>query len=192
MIPSPAGALRARRSAASAALAAAVVLVGFGGLAARPLLLPSAARTPGLVVLLVAVTVASCAVPVVASRAHLSGWVALGIGVGAVSLAAFSAGVPAPFALGAWTIPLAMLAAVGEEAFFRRLLYARLERLGPVLAIGITGIAFALLHVPLYGPAALPVDLAAGLLFGWQRWATGSWAAPAATHAWANLLAMLR
>jgi hypothetical protein len=37
----------------------------------------------------------------------------------------------------------------------------------------------------------LPLDLAAGLIFGWQRRATGSWTAPAATHVIANLLASL-
>ena len=40
--------------------------------------------------------------------------------------------------------------------------------------------------------AAFPVDLGAGLVFGWQRWATGSWVAPAGTHAAANLVAVLR
>jgi membrane protease YdiL (CAAX protease family) len=37
----------------------------------------------------------------------------------------------------------------------------------------------------------LPLDLAAGLLLGWQRQATGSWAVPAATHVVANLLVVL-
>jgi hypothetical protein len=35
---------------------------------------------------------------------------------------------------------------------------------------------------------ALPIDLAAGAVLGWQRWATGSWAVPAVTHVVANLL----
>jgi hypothetical protein len=37
----------------------------------------------------------------------------------------------------------------------------------------------------------LPLDLAAGLLLGWQRATTGSWAAPAVTHVVANLLVVL-
>jgi hypothetical protein len=45
--------------------------------------------------------------------------------------------------------------------------------------------------VPLYGVAALPVDLGAGLLLSWQRWAAGTWTVPAATHAAANLLAVV-
>jgi len=35
---------------------------------------------------------------------------------------------------------------------------------------------------------SLPVNLAAGALFGWQRWATGRWDSAAVTHAIANLL----
>jgi hypothetical protein len=47
-------------------------------------------------------------------------------------------------------------------------------------------------HVPLYGAPVFWVDLGAGLLFSWQRWASGDWTAPAATHALANVLAVLR
>ena len=36
------------------------------------------------------------------------------------------------------------------------------------------------------------VDLGAGLLLSWQRWASGGWGAPAATHVVANLVAVLR
>jgi hypothetical protein len=39
-----------------------------------------------------------------------------------------------------------------------------------------------------YGTSTLPINLAAGVLFGWQRWATGGWTAPAATHVFANLV----
>ena len=86
---------------------------------------------------------------------------------------------------------LVTLAAVAEEALFRGALYGLLERLGPVAAIAGSSLAFALLHVPLYGMAALPVDLGAGLLLSWQRWASGRWTVPAATHAAANLLAVI-
>jgi membrane protease YdiL (CAAX protease family) len=71
-------------------------------------------------------------------------------------------------------------------------LLARLLRLGAVAAIAITAVVFALVHLPAYGTAAIPVDFGAGLLFGWQRWASGTWTAPAITHGAANLLAVLR
>jgi membrane protease YdiL (CAAX protease family) len=49
-------------------------------------------------------------------------------------------------------------------------------------------VAFALVHLPGYGVSAFPINLAAGLLLGWQRWASGGWSAPALTHIAANLL----
>jgi hypothetical protein len=42
--------------------------------------------------------------------------------------------------------------------------------------------------VPIYGVTVFPVDLGAGLLLSWQRWACGSWTVPAATHATANVV----
>ena len=58
--------------------------------------------------------------------------------------------------------------------------------------VWISAVSFAAVHVPLYGPAVFWVDLGAGLLFGWQRWASGDWHASAATHALANLAAVIR
>ena len=92
-----------------------------------------------------------------------------------------------PFA--AWALPLAVLAAVAEEALFRRVAYGWLARWGVPVAIVGSAVLFAVVHVPLYGTAVLPVDLGAGLLLGWQRWATGTWTVPAVTHAAANVLA---
>lgn len=128
----------------------------------------------------------------------------LAAGIGAVGLAAVLAG-PAP-ALPGGAAPAALaldlLAAVAEEALFRRTLFGWLAlwgasvrppslRWGVLLAVAGSAAAFALVHVPLYGSAALPVDLGAGLLFSWQRAATGRWTVPAATHAAANLLAVI-
>jgi membrane protease YdiL (CAAX protease family) len=81
---------------------------------------------------------------------------------------------------------------VAEEALFRRVAYGRLERFGALVAIVGSASLFALVHLPAYGVAALPVDLGAGLLLSWQRWASESWTVPAATHAAANLVAVLR
>lgn len=80
------------------------------------------------------------------------------------------------------------VAAIAEEAFFRRFLYGWLARWGTAIAVVGSALAFATVHAPLYGVAALPIDLGAGLLFGWQRWATGGWTAPAVTHVVANFL----
>lgn len=83
-------------------------------------------------------------------------------------------------------------AAVAEEAFFRRLAYGWLSGWGPAFAVVLTGVLFALVHLPLYGTHAFAVDLGAGILLGWQRWASGGWSAPAVTHAAANLMQMIR
>lgn len=83
-----------------------------------------------------------------------------------------------------------VVAAVAEEAFFRRLGYGALARWGAGVAVLGTAAAFAIVHVPTYGWAVLPTDLAAGVILGWQRWASGGWGAPALTHVFANLLQM--
>ncbi|HEX2179455.1 MAG TPA: CPBP family intramembrane glutamic endopeptidase [Actinomycetota bacterium] len=90
-----------------------------------------------------------------------------------------------------WAIGASVAAAVAEEIFFRRLVYGWLERWGAAAAVVGSAALFAAIHVPVYGPAVLPLDFAAGLIFGWQRRATGSWTAPAATHVVANLIASL-
>jgi CAAX protease family protein len=96
-----------------------------------------------------------------------------------------------PLPAGAVALALSLLAAVAEEALFRGALYGLLERRGAVVAVGVSAALFALMHVPSYGLASVPVDLGAGLLLGWQRWASGRWTVPAATHATANLLAVI-
>jgi membrane protease YdiL (CAAX protease family) len=111
------------------------------------------------------------------------------VGLGTV---AWMAGTPVPIPWSPWAPVLGLCAAVAEEALFRRLAYGRLLRFGVPVAIVGSALAFALLHVPLYGVAVLPIDLGAGLLLSWQRWASGTWTVPAATHAAANLLAVIR
>jgi membrane protease YdiL (CAAX protease family) len=132
-----------------------------------------------------------------ARSAPLSTWTVLAAGLVAVSAVALLARPAPPLRAGGAALALSLLAAVAEEALFRGALYAWVERraastaLAPALAVAIPAILFALVHLPSYGPAALPVDLGAGLLLGWQRWASGRWTVPAATHAAANLLAVI-
>jgi membrane protease YdiL (CAAX protease family) len=119
------------------------------------------------------------------------GWaLPLGVGLAAVAAAGVVAGPAPPQRVGAAAAGLGLLAAVAEEALFRRLLYARLIRYGAVVAVLGSAALFALVHLPAYGTAALPVDLGAGLLLSWQRFASGRWTVPAVTHAAANLLAV--
>lgn len=97
-----------------------------------------------------------------------------------------------PNATGMSAAGLGIAAAIAEEALFRRLLYGRVEAVaGAAVAILASALAFALVHVPLYGTAAFWVDLGAGFLLSWQRWASGSWTASAVTHSVANVLAAI-
>jgi membrane protease YdiL (CAAX protease family) len=170
-----------------------VVLVGVAVLLLRPFVDTAAStRTALFAASYLAIGLASIAVPVDGDRARLAPGLALLLGLGAVVVAATMAGSPVPLPWSAAALPLSVLAAVAEEALFRRLAYGRLERFGAAVAIVGSALLFGLVHVPAYGLAALPVDVGAGLLFGWQRWASGTWTVPAATHAFANALVVLR
>jgi membrane protease YdiL (CAAX protease family) len=143
-----------------------------------------------LTAVFVAILVMSLLVPVAPAVARARPWIVTVVGLAGVGVAALVAGRPIPAPLGAWALPLAVLAAVAEEALFRRAAYGWLERFGPAVAVVGSALLFAAVHLPLYGGAALPVDLGAGLLFSWQRWASGTWTVPAGTHAVANVLAV--
>lgn len=151
-------------------------------LAARPNTMLANAVLPliGLVGLLV---------PVRRERARALTWLA----VVAAGVAIFAAGK----ALGpvyheradATWIVLLVVAGVTEEALFRRGMYGAVAaRGGEVLAVVVTALVFALIHVPIYGWEVLAIDAGAGLVLGWQRWASRSWTAPAVTHSIANLM----
>lgn len=88
-------------------------------------------------------------------------------------------------------VALNTLAAVGEEALFRRLGFDVLLAAGPVAAVSGSAVLFGLAHVTVYGWWAFPLDTAAGVVFGWQRWASGTWLVPAATHALADVLVVI-
>jgi membrane protease YdiL (CAAX protease family) len=117
----------------------------------------------------------------------------LGLGLAAVLAGAWTTAPPPPVPPGGVAaILLTSLAAVSEEAFFRRFLYGRMLRYGAGVAVAGSALSFALIHLPAYGWPAFPVDLGAGLLFSWQRCASGRWSVPAATHVVADLLAVMR
>lgn len=128
--------------------------------------------------------------PARASAAHAARWIA----VTTAGIAAFWGGRALGEGIGVRLTTLGIvsivLAAVAEEAFFRRLVYGWAERWGALAAIGLSSALFMAIHIPMYGPAVIWIDLAAGAVLGWQRWVTGSWTAAAATHVVANLLQM--
>jgi membrane protease YdiL (CAAX protease family) len=125
------------------------------------------------------------------ARGPLPATVVAAIGIGLVAVVAVRSGPALSPGLAPGVLALDIGAAIAEEALFRRLLYGWLVRWGAVVAVAGSAVAFALVHVPAYGVGSLWVNLGAGLLFGWQRWASGGWGAPAATHAAANVMASL-
>jgi len=165
---------------------------GPGLLASRAVAHPS---RPLLALMFASIGAASVADPSVRNRPRLHPLAVLVAGGCAVWFAGVLAGAPPPLPRGSLlaAIGLNTLAAVAEEALFRRFLFDRtFPRFGAVGAVLLTALLFAAVHVPLFGASVFWVDLGAGLLFGWQRWASGSWTVPAATHALANLLVVLR
>lgn len=130
--------------------------------------------------------------PPSATAARVMSWPAVTItGIAAVTLVRFTADPVVPPDRRVIAVVLGLAAAVAEEAYFRRLLHPVLALAGAVAAVVAGAALFALMHYPSYGAAAMPLDFGAGLLFAWQRWASGSWTAAAATHATANLLASI-
>jgi membrane protease YdiL (CAAX protease family) len=75
------------------------------------------------------------------------------------------------------------LVATAEEVALRGALFDAAERMGgPAVAILVTSLAFAVMHVPFYGPHVLLLDLGVGLALGGLRLMTGGVTAPAVAH----------
>ena len=174
--------------------AVAVVAAGCALLVLRPLLLRDGGHpTATLAVLFVVLLVGGWAWPrrAAAPAGALAAVPALAVGLAAFAVGRVAGGGHAPQPLALRVVALGTLAAVAEEAFFRRFVYDALLPGGAALAVGGSALLFALVHVTVYGTWVLPIDVTAGLVLSWQRWATGSWKVPALTHALANLLVVL-
>jgi membrane protease YdiL (CAAX protease family) len=86
-----------------------------------------------------------------------------------------------------WAVGVVAVA-IAEETLLRGSLFTALEqRAGTVAALAATSLAFALLHVPLYGWTVVPLDLAVGVWLGALRASTRSVVAPALAHSLADL-----
>ena len=92
---------------------------------------------------------------------------------------------PEPFVI--W-VGVTVIVAAGEEAILRGSLFDALSgTLGLPVTIAVTSLAFALIHVPLYGWHVVPLDLGVGVWLAGLRLASGGVAAPAIAHALADL-----
>lgn len=194
VLPSRTADVRPCTGPAVAVAAVAATAVGCALLVLRPAL-PGLPGDPTLVLLALfgLVFVVSVTWPFTdEDQAGRSTWVGVvALGVMAFAVARLVGGGHPPQPAVVRLIALNLVAAVAEEAFFRRLVYGALAPFGAPLAIGGSALLFAVVHLSTYGAWVLPIDLAAGLLFAWQRRATGSWTGPALTHAVANVLVVL-
>ena len=86
-----------------------------------------------------------------------------------------------------WAVVVSAVA-VGEEALLRGVLWEALVAWrGEWVALGVSTVAFGLLHVPLYGWSVLVLDLVVGLLLGGLRMVSAGWGGPAVAHTLADL-----
>jgi membrane protease YdiL (CAAX protease family) len=161
-VAGPAGVRSVPAGAVFAVLLGGVALAAAGAPAFRP-------GSPGPQLVFGALGAAVlCAVPLVAHLTSPGG-------------ALPTAGLPV------WALVVSAVA-VAEEVLLRGALWTALAaRRGDGWALGVTTVAFALLHVPLYGWSALPLDCAVGLLLGALRMLAGGWGAPALAHTVADL-----
>ena len=85
-------------------------------------------------------------------------------------------------------VAITVIVATSEELVLRGALFRAVEASGGlVAAIVVTTLAFALMHVPLYGWHVVPLDLGVGLWLAGLRLLSGGVVAPAVAHAIADL-----
>ena len=177
--------------------ATAVVALGCTLLVARPLLVDSSAHPRTLLLVLFAglalIGLLWPSPPPARSERPAPGvtLAVLTFGVATFTAARLLGGGHPPAAPTLAFVAMNSLAAVAEEAFFRRLVYGLLIGHGPGYAIAGSAVLFAAVHVTTYGYWVLPIDLGAGLVLGWQRWSSSSWLVPAVTHVAANVLVVI-
>jgi membrane protease YdiL (CAAX protease family) len=166
---------------------AVVVRVGWAGAS-------GAGSIPAALVfaaLLVAVSARRCAAPRVDVRSiglGLAGAAVLLLPVVVLGHGRAMTSLGGGTAYASWAVATTVVA-TAEEAFLRGALFDALSRWrGTDVAVVGAALAFAALHVPLYGWHVLPLDLAVGLALGALRVMAGTWTAPAIAHVGADLV----
>jgi uncharacterized protein len=115
-------------------------------------------------------------------------------------LALFEGQPPVPNTISAeWCVVQWLVVGLPEELFFRGFLLKKLEARFPPrrrllgggvgLALVLSALAFALVHLPKEGDPRALATFFPGLLFGWMRSATGSILASTIAHGGSNILA---
>ena len=175
------------------AVVAALLLVGFAGAVAARLAVggPGPARSPVAGLLFAGLLLAMAFA--VGTRVPLSPRaVALGVAGAALlcaPVAALRGGLAVHDTTGfvSWAVVVAVVASA-EEVFLRGALYdAVASAVDERAAIVVGALAFAALHVPLYGWHVVLLDLVVGLVLGELRRTSGTPGAPAVAHVCADL-----
>jgi membrane protease YdiL (CAAX protease family) len=136
---------------------------------------------------LAAVCVLARATTVLTTRAVLLGLVGAAVLVAPVVASGAGIGRSSAGFL-PWAAATALVA-TAEEALLRGALFDAVTRWrGSDTAVIVGAVAFAALHLPLYGWHAMPLDLAVGLALGALRLAAGTWTASAIAHVGADLV----
>lgn len=170
--------------------AAVSLRVGLGG----PEVAQSQPAALAFAVAMALLAVASGWRPPTARASHIAtgvlGATALVVGPVAVRAGTFSAGSFLPMSFfPPWAL-LIVLVASAEEVVLRGALFDACSTIaGPAGAVVATSLLFAIMHVPLYGLTALPLDLGVGLWLGGLRLITGNVTAPLTAHVLADLAA---
>jgi hypothetical protein len=182
--------------AAGPGRAPALVIVVSGAAMARALIggAAPAASVPGAIVFIALLTGAAVAGGMRPGRVSWRG-VAIGIGGGAALVALSLVGVPAvlfgaraPAATLAGWVPLVTAVAALEELVFRGVLFDGVRaHSNDAVAIALTALLFAVIHVPLYGTGALPIDVCVGVFLGCLRVGSGGVTAPLVAHVLADV-----
>ena len=185
------------RSAAAGRAQSALLVLAFGGAVAVRVAVAGEAGPPsipaGLVFAALLLTVGArwCPKPQIDLRIVGLGLVGVGVLVAPVVVAAHNGGLALrsdSTGYAGWALATAVVA-TAEEAFLRGALFGALQRWrGTDVAVVGAAVAFAALHVPLYGWHVLPLDFAVGLALGALRVVAGTWAAPAVAHVGADLV----
>lgn len=173
----------------------AVAAAGVALLLARPWVVRAVDPTTGLVAVFALLALAGALAAPADEERGAAAWPTVmavtlfGVAVVAAVALVVSGRTPGPLA-GRYVVTT-IGAAIAEELFFRRAVYAWLRPAGATVAIGATACVFALAHVTVYGWWVVPIDLTAGVLFGWQRERSGVWWSSAVSHVVANVLVVL-
>ena len=151
-----------------------------------------ASALAGLVFAACLVVLAGAEKPITTATLQTFGWGVLGTVVVFVPIAIFQADSISMHARPAgnyaiWSLVVTVVA-VAEEYFLRGAFYESINlKYGVFVAIIVGAVAFAGLHVPLYGWNIVPLDFVVGIWLGTLRYYSGSWTSPAVTHVAADL-----